>query len=142
MTIVILFHEPQYRNFKSFYLREVWLHLRKEVADFINLSKVALLNLFLSKEETFTSSRLGKQTTYFALKEIVTHLNKPLYHLFGEKAPGGNWSMGKPVVEGFFLCCQPDFAQDFKAMAQRDAAVKAYFNEKQIVLKDALTLLE
>lgn len=117
----------------------------REVADFINLSSAALLNFYVSKGETFISSRMGKSLTYFSLEEIISYVDKPLYHLFGEKAPGPfsgpETSMGKPVIEGFFLCSQPAVANKFMEMSQRDPTVKAYFEEKQIVLKEARTLL-
>lgn len=116
-----------------------------EVADFVNRSQVALLNIYLSKGETFSSSRLGKSLTYFSLEEVVEGLDKPLYHLFGEKAPGPfsgpELSKGMPVVEGFFLCCQPKFATEFMAMAQRNPEINGYFQEKQVRLTNALALL-
>ncbi len=118
----------------------------REVADFVNKAEVALLNIYFAREETFTSSRLGKLMTYFSLEETVLLLKNPLYHLFGERAPGPlsgqDISRDRPVVEGFFLCCEPEFAQNFMAMARRDPAIKAYFEEKRIVPKDALTFLK
>ena len=116
-----------------------------EVANFINRSKVALLNIYLSKGEIFTSARLGKLLTYFSLEEVAEGLDKPLYHLFGEKAPGPasgpELSMGKPVVEGFFLCCQQEFADEFIAVAQRVPEIRAYFGYKNIHLTKALDYL-
>lgn len=117
----------------------------RAAADFINLAQVALLNIFVSKGETFLFSRLGKASTYFSLEELVYELDKPLYHLFGEKAPGPysghELSRGKPVVEGFFLCCSAGFVDRFMEVAERNVEIKAYFDKKQIKPKEALTLL-
>lgn len=115
------------------------------LADFINRSTVALLNLFLSKGETFVSYRLGQSFTYFSLEEVVRYLDKPLYHLFGAKAPlpasARDPAEGRPVVEGFFLCCQPEFAAEFMTTAQQDPEIRSYFAEKRIEPKEAIALL-
>lgn len=117
-----------------------------ELAAFINRGEAALLNLFVSKGETFVSARLGKALTYFSLRETINRLDRPLYHLFGFKAPGphagADLAMGRPVVEGFFLSAEKAFANDLMAMAERDAGVAAYFQDKQITLTDARTLLD
>ena len=131
-------------NFDILYDRAVSSYVfetAKEVAEFINCSEVALINFFLSKGETFVSPRLGKLFTYFSLEEVIGYLDKPLYHLFGEKAPGHKVSKGQSVVEGFFLCCSPEIANSFSALSQQDASIRSYFNEKQIVLNDASILL-
>jgi len=116
------------------------------LADFINQSNVALLNLYLSKGETFMSARYGKSLTYFSMEELIGYLDKPLYHLFGLKAPGPDsgppFDKGNPVVEGHFLCADSGVAEEFVAMALRDPQVNAYFSENQIMLKDAVRLLE
>ena len=122
------------------------LETSQEVADCINLSEIALMNLFVSKEGTFVSSRLGKALVYFSLAELLQHLTKPLYHLFGERSPGpfsgGEWSGGRSVVEGFFLCCDPEVADDFMTMAGRDKKVWEWFQEKEIKPREAGKLLE
>ena len=116
-----------------------------ELADFLNRFEVSLLNIFLSKRETFRSSRLGKSFTYFSLEKVIRLLDKPLYHLFGERAPGPfsgpGPSKGNPVVEGFFLCCHPDLVADFMAMAQTNIGIRSYFEEKNIFPKEAASLL-
>ena len=117
----------------------------EQLASLVNRTEVALLNTYFSKGETFISSRLGKSLTYFSLQETIQQLDKPLYHLFGEKAPGpfsgSELNRGNPVVEGFFLSCEPDFAADFMTIAGEDDDVKSYFTEKEIRLKEADTLL-
>ena len=124
-------------DFDIFYDRSVTNYAFEssvEVSKLINTSEVALMNIFLSKEETFVSSRLGKKLTYFSIEELISYLKKPLFHLFGEKAPGphsgSELSKGKPVVEGFFLCCEPELAENFIAIAQKCPSVKEYFKEK------------
>jgi hypothetical protein len=117
----------------------------QEVAAFVNTSKVALLNIYVSKNETFESSRLGKALTYFSLEELIDGMDLPLYHLFGTKAPGPalgrDTSLGRPVIEGFFLSAEPDTAAEFFEIAHKDPAIKSYFNEKNIKLTAAKDLL-
>lgn len=111
----------------------------QELAQFINHFDVALMNLFVSKGETFIASRLGKSLTYFSLKELCSHLDKPLYHLFGEKAPGPasgqDLSQGRDVLEGFFLYGDPNVPEDLLAAAKQDPGVWEYFQEKRIAPK-------
>ena len=62
------------------------------------------------------------------------------------KAPatddGYDKSLGRPVVEGFFLACQPNVADEFIDLSNRNPDVKAYFESKHIVLKDAKKLID
>lgn len=117
----------------------------KALADLMNRAEVCLMNLFVSKGQTFLSARLGKSLTYFSLAELIEHLERPLYHLFGFKAPGpfqgSELSRGKPVVEGFFLCAVEEDAQAFARMAQSDPAVAAYWKAKEMTLRPAADLL-
>mgnify|MGYP001158264257 CR=1 FL=1 len=118
----------------------------KDVASFVNKSQCALLNIFLSKGETFISSRLGKRLTYFSLEEFVEELNHPLFHLFGNKAPGPvsgtELSKGRPVVEGFFLCASIETVESLMNLQRQDPQTRNYFQEKQIQPIYALELLE
>lgn len=111
----------------------------KDLADFINKSHVALMDLFVSKNKTFYSERLGKSLTYFSLPELVKYLNKPLYHLFGLRAPGPfrgrQLSRGRDVIEGFFLCSSSQFANSFYNTALSVNEIKNYFKEKDIKLR-------
>ena len=118
----------------------------KDVASFVNKSECALLNIFLSKGETFISSRLGKRLTYFSLEEFVEELNHPLFHLFGNKAPGPvsgtELSKGRPVVEGFFICASKESVDSLMHMQEQDPQTRNYFKEKQIQPTSALELLD
>lgn len=115
------------------------------LAELMNRCDVALMNLFLSRGETFLSARLGKGLTYFSLDQLLSHLDKPLYHLFGFKAPGphdgADLSRGRPVVEGFFLLADPEDARAFMRTAESDPDVAAYFQTKNIALTPAASLL-
>ena len=105
-----------------------------------------MLNLHLSKKETFHTSALGKTFTYFSLKDLISKLDKPIFHLFGENAPGNltgyEKSLGKPVVEGFFLCGDKSTADAFMTVARLNDTTAAYFDEKKIQLKDATVLID
>ena len=113
----------------------------KDLADFINLFKVGWLDLAVSKEGSFVASAVGKTFTYFSLQELIYHLNKPLYHLFGYKNPTVDMSMGRQVVEGFFLNCSEDFATKFIETSNQIPIVKSYFNKKSVRLRKAADLL-
>ena len=118
----------------------------KSVAEFVNKSDCALLNIFLSKGKTFISSRLGKRLTYFSLEEFASELKQPLFHLFGEKAPGPvsgtELCRGKPAVEGFFLCASNEVVESMMDLQQQDPQTSKYFKEKQIKPRPALDLLD
>lgn len=108
------------------------------LAEFMNRFDVALMNLFVSRSRTFLSKRLGKSLTYFSLPQLAAHLKKPLFHLFGEKAPGPfrgeELSRGKNVIEGFFLMADPIKAELFMDTARRHQAVRSYIGNKKIRL--------
>jgi len=104
----------------------------KELAKFINLSDVALMNLFLSKNETFCTNIL-KPITYFSIEELISHTKKPIFHLFGEKAPVKFPRKGKDVLEGFFISCTPKFLEEFMKISTEHYVIKRYFNEKNII---------
>lgn len=112
---------------------------------FINRSGVALMNLFVSRGPTFVSARLGKSLTYFGLRELIAGLDKPLYHLFGERAPGphagAELSQGRDVVEGFFLCASPEAVDGLMRTAAKDAGVRRWFEEKRVRPRLASELL-
>ncbi len=116
-----------------------------DVAAILNRSEVVLTNCFFSKDKTFCSSRLGKSLTYFSLKEVIDTIEKPLFHLFGERAPGPasgeDLSLGFPVIEGFFLYAEDALAQEFLKLAQTDSLVAEYFGENNITLTDARELV-
>lgn len=111
-----------------------------ELAQLVNRSQVALLNLYLSCEETFVSSWAGKPLTYFSLQETAQQLDRPLFYLFGKKSPGPDLSHGRPVLEAFFLCATEDVATDFQALASQHPGVARYFADKEICLRPALEL--
>jgi hypothetical protein len=45
------------------------------------------------------------------------------------------------VVEGFFLCCDPDFPLPFMELAKKEESIWSWFREKEISPRDARTLL-
>jgi hypothetical protein len=116
-----------------------------ELAEFINRSTVALMNLFVSKTEAFASLRLGKTLTYFSLPKLLKYLDKPLYHLFGERSPGPfqgkDLGQGKDVVEGFFLSASEKQANTFIQTALTDVNIGKYFKDKNIMLTPANQLI-
>ena len=112
----------------------------QELANFINLSDIAFMNLFVSKKETFYTSLL-KPITYFSLEELDSYLNKPLFHLFGERAPVSFSRKNRDVLEGFFICCKPKFLDKFMEMSSLDKNIKNYFIEKKIVPKNVKDLI-
>jgi hypothetical protein len=107
-----------------------------EVAQFLNKFKVSFINDYFSKGETFKTARLGKQVTYFSLKEVCASLNKPMFHLYGERAPGPasgeDISLGRDVIEGFFLVADPSLVDQLIKAADQDPAMNAFFAEKKI----------
>jgi hypothetical protein len=116
-----------------------------EVAEYFNRAQVTFANIYVSKNETFSVERVGKQMVYFSLKELLGLLNKPLFHLFGEKVPGPlsgqELSKGRPVVEGFFLCAEHEGAQRMMSLAKSTPDLAHYFQEKGIALREAQVLL-
>jgi len=116
-----------------------------EVAGFLNRAEVAYANIFFSLGSTFQASRLGKQMTYFSLSETLPLLKKPLFHLFGERAPGPESGPalhgGQPVVEGFFLNCSDTALRSVLRYAEGNPAIESYFKEKGIVPRPAEDLL-
>ena len=63
MTILVLFHQSRYRDFKSFYLLHVCTHLRKEFPQLISYSQyVSLMPKTLMGLVYFLDSKLGKST--------------------------------------------------------------------------------
>lgn len=116
-----------------------------ELVSFINRYDIAYCNIYFNKEKTFHGSRLGKKHTYFSLEEFIKLTDKPLYHLFGTRAPGPqsgeDLTMGNDVIEGFFICCSPQNAENFMKRAKSIPEVKAWFEEKSISLKEASALL-
>jgi hypothetical protein len=113
----------------------------EELALCINRSRIAVANLYLSKNETFVTGALGKSLTYFSLAELIESLDRPLYHLFGLRAPGpetgSRRTEGHDVVEGFFLSCIPEIAERFMSLANQDPAIGRYFADKGVKLSEA-----
>lgn len=116
-----------------------------ELADFMNRATVGFVNLFVSLEDTFQSSRLGKQITYFSLSELLPLLDRPLFHLFGDRAPGPesgqDISLGRPVVEGFFLNCDEAYLDHVVSLANGVAPIREYFSGKGINPRAAEVLI-
>ncbi len=131
-------------RYDVFYDRAVSSYAFKNVDELvsrINSAQACLMNLYVSKEGTFVSSRLGKPVTYFDLRELIEKSDRKIHHLFGQKSPGP-WTVDRDVVEGFFLICTEDVAEQFKKLSQLDPGVQKYFKEKEIELNDAKLLLD
>lgn len=118
----------------------------QEGAAFINRCEVAVMNLFVSKGQTFVVPMVGRPFTYFSLAELSDALDRPLFHLFGERAPRepGEFAAETPVpaIEGFFLAASERFVRAFVETAARIPDAQAYFEGKRIVPRDARLLLD
>jgi len=130
------------RNFDLIYDRNVSSYAMNTVDDlvsFMSRGEVGFYNLFVSKDKTFISMRMGKSLTYFHLEELVDRLDKPLYYLFGQKSLGSGTmdfdpSLGHDVIEGFFLNADEAFAQSWLVVAMSYPDVAKWFVEKEIKL--------
>ena len=102
-----------------------------ELAEFVNRSEVSFLNTYFSLGETFMASRLGKQTVYFSLDETLDLLVKPLFHLFGDRAPrpvsGHDIAKGRPVLEAFFVAAEEPFIERFMNYSGKHPQITEYF---------------
>jgi len=103
-----------------------------ECASFLNRADTGLLNLFVSLDETFESSWGGKTMTYFSLAQLLERLDKPLFHLFGRRAPGVDHSRGHRVVEGFFLLASDECKQEFQALCGATPDLEEFRERKSI----------
>ena len=116
-----------------------------EFAAFVKRGRVGLLNALFSFGKTFQSEKLGKALTYFSIEEFLDLIDVPFVHLFGTRMPGPesgeDLTLGKPVIEGFFMFGPREFIDAFMTMSKRDPAVHAYFREKDIRPKDPRTLM-
>ena len=110
-----------------------------ELAEFINRSDVALMNLFLAKGDSFSSKRLGKQLTYFSATELEKNVDKRIFHLFGTKAPGPasgqDLAGGNEVLEGFFLICDEQSLDKIMSTSFLNKQISYFFEAKQVVPK-------
>ena len=117
-----------------------------DLASLMNRASVSFCNLFVSRGETFLSMRMGKSITYFGLEDLIAELDRPLFHLFGRSSQGTSTAdfdatMGRDVIEGFFLCADKDFAKRWYDLAMKRPDVRAWFEEKEIGLTPAERLL-
>jgi hypothetical protein len=80
------------------------------------------------------------------LAETLPLLNKPLFHLFGEKAPGPQDGpmpdLGNPVIEGFFLNGSEPYLRSVMRNAEAVPIIERYFAEKNIGPRPAEELLK
>lgn len=137
------------RSFDVVYDRNVSSYALTEADDLIGLMNkgtVSFHNLFVSRQDTFLSMRMGKSITYFGLAELIAKLDRPLFHLFGKSSRGTSAlnfdaTQGKDVVEGFFLCADEVFAQRWLDLANSRQDVRAWIAEKEIGLTRAADLL-
>lgn len=99
MTIVIWFHASQYRNFKAFYLREVWLHLRAEFPRLVSYNRfVELMARALGPLAYFLLTRQGPVTgiSFIDSTPIAVCHNRRImsHHVFKDVAQRGKNSVG------------------------------------------------
>jgi hypothetical protein len=115
-----------------------------ELVEFVKHGRIALLNTYFSLGNTFQSARLGKAVTYFSLREFLSKIDNNFYHLFGMRAPnhGRDMSLGNPVVEGFFYYGDSGTLKKFMNLSKTDEAISKYFEEKNIVPREAKVLLQ
>jgi len=116
-----------------------------DLAKFLNTFEVGCLELALSKGETFISKTYsGLPFAYFSLKDLISHLNKPLYYLCEKKTSNKRWyinALGNPVVNGIFIFGDPDHVHSFFANARKYNEIEQYFIEYKIDLIEASKLL-
>lgn len=114
-----------------------------ELVEFVKHGRIALLNTYFSLGETFQSARLGKAVTYFSLREFLSKIDNKVYHLFGMRAPnhGRDMSLGNPVVEGFFYYGDSVTLDKFMGLSRSDRAISQFFEKKNILPREAKTLL-
>lgn len=116
-----------------------------ELAAYINRSGISYLNTYFSKGDTFITSRLGKQVTYFSLRETLALIKKPMFHLYGDRAPGpysgGTINKGLDVVEGFFLVGEKPVVDRLMTIAANDPQVAGFFSEKKVKPTPAQNLI-
>ena len=113
----------------------------EDYANALLSANAGIMNLLVSRTDSFLTSALDRPLVYFSLRELIECLHGRLYHLFGVKSPGLDRSQGRPVVEGFFLFGDHDFAQEFIALGRKHPEVKRYFAEKDIEARPASDLL-
>lgn len=99
MTLVILFHHSRYREFKSFYLHHVWLHLRAEFPVLVSYNRfVELMSRALGPLTIFLMMRRGPVTGISFIDSTpiaVCHNRRIFSHkVFKEVAQRGKNSVG------------------------------------------------
>ena len=99
MTILILFHQFQHRNFKTFYIHYVSKHLKKEFPYLVSYSQmIKRLQRVLTPLTAFMTQRYGKPTGIAfvdATKIAVCHnIRIPRNKVFDGYAERGKGSMG------------------------------------------------
>jgi hypothetical protein len=106
----------------------------ESLAHFLDQFDAGILNLLASREETFTSQFFGAQYTYFSLREVQRHLKRPLFHLFGFRAPkhAELRATGRSVIEGFFFYGGQDTLKDFTDYCRRCEPIWRFWVSKQI----------
>jgi len=118
------------RIISSFAFRDV-----AGLATFLDRFDCGILNLLTSREETFRAQYLGGEYTYFSLAEMAERLTRPLYHLFGFRAPkhAALRATGRSVVEGFFFYGEANTLAAFCAEAAATPEIAAFWDEKAIM---------
>lgn len=113
-----------------------------DAAAFINRFDGAYMNLLISQDESFSTSILGRQVTYFSLDELNRSLKHPLIHLFGRRAPArvAYRNQGRPVIEGFFFHGPPETMAAFSALCAAIAPLEAFAREKGMQPRPAAAL--
>jgi len=118
----------------------------QELSDFLNNFNIGYVELALSMGQTFVSNNYqGTPFTYFSLKEVIEILNKPLYFLYKKEIVTKNWlisSLGKPVINGYFVFGDYETIQKSIKNAKQNEEISAYFKVNNIELIEASMLLK
>lgn len=99
MTILVYFHQSQYRTFKDYYLKEVCLHLRWAFPNLVSYNRfVALKSEVMFALSVYLYTRLGTcdGVSFIDSTRLRVCENRriPTHRVFAEEAERGKTSLG------------------------------------------------
>jgi len=99
MTIVIHFHQSNYRTFKAYYIKHVWVNLRAEFPGLVSYERfVALMPSILAPMAAYLYSQFGECSgiSFVDSTSLIVCHNKriPRHKVFAGLAARGKTSMG------------------------------------------------
>ena len=99
MTILIYFHQSQYRTFKDYYLKEVCLHLRWAFPNLVSYNRfVALKSEVLFALSVYLYTHLGRCDGFSFMDStrlrVCENRRIPTHRVFVEEAERGKTSLG------------------------------------------------